>query len=146
MPEKCNICDNVYSNKSNRARHKSIVHNDEKGKPVYRCSLSPVTHRQISEIQSHLSDCHNRFTNLCHYCNLSFNDENLFNVHIRKQHVLPVLDNSRVVNQLCINRDINNNNINNINNEVPSQSRPLKRVFSLIVLYIVSTPWAFSIS
>ena len=100
MPEKCNFCDIVYSNKSNRARHERTVHADEKGIPVYHCSICPVTRRQLSEIQSHLSDCHGRFTNLCHYCNLAFNDKNSFNEHIRKQHVLPVLDNSRVVNPI----------------------------------------------
>ena len=46
MPEKCKFCDNVYSNKSNRARHERIVHADEKGIPVYRCSIFPVTLRQ----------------------------------------------------------------------------------------------------
>ena len=39
MPEKCNFCDNVYSIKSNRARHERTVHADEKGIPVYRCSI-----------------------------------------------------------------------------------------------------------
>ena len=100
MPEKCNFCDNVYSNKSNRARHERTVHAEGKGIPVYRCSICPVTRRQLSEIESHLSDCHGRYTNLCHYCNLAFSDKNSFNEHIRKQHVLPVLDNSRVVNPI----------------------------------------------
>ena len=68
--------------------------------PVYRCSFCPVSRRQLSEIQSHHSDSHNRFTNLCHYCNLAFNDKNLFKEHIRKQHVLSVHDKSRVGNPI----------------------------------------------
>ena len=68
--------------------------------PVYRCSFCPVSRRQLSEIQSHHSDSHNRFTNLCHYCNLAFNDKNLFKEHIRKQHVLSVHDKSRIGNPI----------------------------------------------
>ena len=79
MPEMCNFCDNVYSYKSNRALHERIVHADEKGILEYRCSFCPVTRRQLSEVQSHLSDCHRRFTNLYHYCYLAFNGKNLFN-------------------------------------------------------------------
>ena len=99
MPEKCNFCDNVCSKKNNRSRLERIVHADEKGIPVYRCSTYPVNRRQLSENQSHLFDCHSRFTNLCVYCNLAFN---LFKEHIRKQHVLPVLDNSRVINPIVL--------------------------------------------
>ena len=144
MPEKCNFCDNVYSKKSNRARHERIVHADEKGIPVYRCSLCPVTRRQISEIQSHLFDCHNRFTNLCHYCNLAFIivilPSNLFNEHIRKKHVLPVLDNSRVVNPIVHQRGHQQQQRGTLTES------DFRKVFSLIVMYIVTTPWGFSIS
>ena len=87
LPEKCNFCDIVYSNRINQARHERIVHADEKGISVYRCSLCPVTRRQLSEFQSHLSDCHNRFKNLCHYCNLAFNDKNTSETHQKTTRV-----------------------------------------------------------
>ena len=130
MPEKCNFCDKVNSNKSNRARHERDVQADEKGIPVYRCWIFPVTRRQLSESQSHLSTIADLQTFVIivilllttKTCSSNASENNTCYLFLTTQELST---------QFCTNMDINNNSNNN---EVPSHSRTLEGVSSLVGL------------
>ena len=86
-----------------------------------------------------LSEFHNSFANLCHFCNFAFKNRKLFNKN-KKQHVLSVLDNSRVIKK--IEHQLGHQRQQQLHQQEQWGNLSQSAIFSsIILLKIVTTPF-----
>ena len=86
----CKNCSATSANRGNQSRHEHRYHPDEVGLPVFTCCICTFTCRKLSELEQHIRTCHQKFTNCCRSCYMSFKDTRLFVQHMSSLHSLLV--------------------------------------------------------